>query len=335
MQKSLFGNLPSGRNIDMYIIGNDDIKAKILTYGATLQSLIFKGRDVVLGYDELDGYLNNDGYLGAVVGRYANRIGGASFRLNGKRYDLNANDGKNTLHGGITGYDKVVWEVESADDTSISLKYFSPDGEEGFPAGLLVGVRYSVEGDKLIITYTAVSDNDTVVNLTNHTYFNLYEEGYTEDQFVTLYADNFTPVDKSLIPTGQIISVKDTPMDFTVIKRIGKDIEEEYEQLILAGGYDHNFIINGEGLRKFAEVCSPKSGVKMVGYTDNYGVQFYTGNFLTERMGKNGRMIGRRGGFCLETQNFPNAVNEPEFPSPILKKGDVYHTVTQFEFSDY
>ena len=198
-----------------------------------------------------------------------------------------------------------------------------------------MGVRYSVEGDKLIITYTAVSDNDTVVNLTNHTYFNLYEEGYTEDQFVTLYADNFTPVDKSLIPTGQIISVKDTPMDFTVIKRIGKDIEEEYEQLILAGGYDHNFIINGEGLRKFAEVCSPKSGVKMVGYTDNYGVQFYTGNFLTERMGKNGRMIGRRGGFCLETQNFPNAVNEPEFPSPILKKGDVYHTVTQFEFSDY
>ena len=146
MQKSLFGNLPSGRNIDMYIIGNDDIKAKILTYGATLQSLIYKGRDVVLGYDELDGYLNNDGYLGAVVGRYANRIGGASFRLNGKRYDLNANDGKNTLHGGITGYDKVVWEVESADDTSISLKYFSPDGEEGFPAGLLVGYGIRLRG---------------------------------------------------------------------------------------------------------------------------------------------------------------------------------------------
>lgn len=334
MQKSLFGRLPDGREVYSYSISSGELSLEVIEYGATIRSLEYKGQDVVLGYDDLKAYLNYDGCLGAVVGRYANRIGGASFKLNGKRYDLNANDGKNTLHGGLMGYDKVLWELEELTETSVGLKYFSPDGEEGFPGGLLVGVKYSVDGGKLTISYTAVSDEDTVVNLSNHTYFNLYPDGYIEDQFLTLYADYFTPIDKTLIPTGELRSVKDTPMDFTLIKRIGKDIDEEYDQLMLAGGYDHNFVINGEGMRKFAEVSSPKSGIKMIGYTDNYGVQFYTGNFLTDRLCK-GRRVERRGGFCLETQNFPNAVNCDKFPSPVLKKGEVYRTETKFEFIDY
>ena len=335
MVKRLFGKLADGEEVYAYTLDNDRVSFTVLSYGATLQSLIFDGRDVVLGYDTLYSYVNNDGYLGAVVGRYANRIGGASFKLNGKRYDLARNDKKNTLHGGKIGFDKVVWKVAETYSNSITFEYLSSDGEEGFPANLLVKVKYYLKDAGLGIIYSAVSDGDTVVNLTNHSYFNLYSEGMVEDQFLTLKCKYYTPVDKSLITTGDIASVNNTPFDFTLVKRIGKDIDENNEQLKIAGGYDHNFVIEGEGFRTFAEVSSPKSGIKMICSTDQPGVQFYTANFLTNRMGKNGKVMDKRGGFCLETQNFPDAVNKKQFPSAILKAGELYQTRTEFDFMNY
>ncbi len=335
MEKRLFGVLDCGKKVYAYTLKNEKISLTVLDYGATIQSLTFEDRDVVLGYDTLEGYVNNDGYLGAVVGRVANRISGSSFKLNGKKYSLYANDGKNSLHGGKIGFDKVVWAVADIYSNSITFQYLSPDKEEGYPGNLLVKVKYYVKENGVGIEYGATCDEDTVINLSNHTYFNLYDEGLAEDQFLTLYADKFTPVGNGLIPTGDIVPVRNTPFDFTLIKRIGKDIEENDAQLKIAGGYDHNFVINGEGFRKFAEVSSPKSGIKMLGYTDQPGVQFYTANFLTERVGKRGKKMTRRGGFCLETQNFPDAINKPQFPSSVLKAGDFYHTVTEFEFVNY
>lgn len=335
MIKRLFGKTANGEDVYAYTLYNGIIAVTVLSLGATVQSVKFCGRDLVLGYDTVAEYLSNDGYLGAVVGRYANRIAGASFKLGTKRYKLTANSDGNTLHGGNFGFDKAIWSEDSATENSVTLKYYSCDGEEGFPGNLLTTVKYYIDNDIFGIEYVAVSDGDTPVNLTNHTYFNLYEEGGIEDQFLTIYADKFTPIGKSLIPTGEIRSVSNTPMDFTLVKRIGRDIDNDDEQLYFAGGYDHNFVINGRGFRKFAEVSSPKAGIKMTGYTDNVGVQFYTGNFLTFRAGKGGKPITRRGGFCLETQDFPNAINQPNFPSPIIGKGYTYHTVTEFRFEKY
>ena len=325
MEKRLFGVLDCGKKVYAYTLKNEKISLTVLDYGATIQSLTFEDRDVVLGYDTLEGYVNNDGYLGAVVGRVANRISGSSFKLNGKKYSLYANDGKNSLHGGKIGFDKVVWAVTDIYSNSITFQYLSPDKEEGYPGNLLVKVKYYVKENGVGIEYGATCDEDTVINLSNHTYFNLYDEGLAEDQFLTLYADKFTPVGNGLIPTGDIVPVRNTPFD----------LEENDAQLKIAGGYDHNFVINGEGFRKFAEVSSPKSGIKMLGYTDQPGVQFYTANFLTERVGKRGKKMERRGAFCLETQNFPDAINKPQFPFAALKAGDFYHTVTEFEFINY
>lgn len=335
MEKRLFGILDHGKKVYAYTLQNEKISLTVLDYGATIQSVVFDGTDVVLGYDTLSEYALNDGYLGAVVGRVANRISGSSFKLNGKKYDLYANDGKNSLHGGKIGFDKVVWTVAEVYENSITFQYLSPDKEEGYPGNLLVKVKYYIKESGIGIEYGATSDEDTVINLSNHTYFNLYDEGLAEDQFLTLYADKFTPVGNGLIPTGDILPVRNTPFDFTLIKRIGKDIEENDQQLKIAGGYDHNFVINGSGFRKFAEVSSPKSGIKMLCYTDQPGVQFYTANFLSDRACKRGGRMSRRGGFCLETQNFPDAINKPQFPSAVLKKGELYHTVTEFDFINY
>lgn len=335
MEKRLFGTLESGKEVYSYTISNGNLSLTAIEYGAILQSLVFRGRDLVLGYDSLGEYVRDDSSMGAVVGRCANRISGASFKINGKKYKLNANDGTNCLHGGKFGFAKVLWELDSVADESVTFRYLSSDVEEGFPGNLLVKVTYRLVGDALKIEYYAVSDKDTVVNLSNHAYFNLYEEGFVEDQFVTLYADEYTPVGKNLIPTGEILPVANTPFDFTLVKRIGKDIDEKDEQLDMARGYDHNFVIRGSGMRCFAEVSSPKSCIKMSCYTDQPSVQFYTANSLTERTGKGGKIIGRRGAFCLETQNFPDAVNKRRFPSPVLKKGESYITTTIFKFSEY
>lgn len=335
MIKRLFGKTADGKDVYSYVLYNGKIALTLLSLGATVQSVKYDGRDIVLGYDTVAEYEKNDGYLGAVIGRYANRISGASFKIGKKKYNLSANEGQNSLHGGNFGFDKVLWQEDESSENSITLKYFSPDGEEGYPSGLIVTVKYYIDDCVFGVRYTAVSNGDTPVNLTNHTYFNLYEEGTIGEQFLTLYADKYTPVGKSMLPIGSVLPVKGTPMDFTLVKRIGRDIDSDDEQMVIGDGYDHNFIINGNGFRKFVEVSSPKAGIKMTGYTDNDCVQFYTGNKLTTRKGKKDNLIARRGGYCFETQGYPNAVNQPNFPSPILKKGEVYRTVTEFRLEKY
>ncbi len=335
MIKRLFGTTSNGKEVYAYTLDNGVISVTVLSLGATVQSLVFNGRDVTLGYDTVKEYEQNDGYVGAVLGRYAGIISDASFRINGKKYGLYANSGRDTLNGGNNGFDKAIWKLKSYSGNSVSLIYYSHDGEEGFPSNLLVTMTYYVDGAIFGMECSAVSDGDTPVNIVNNVYFNLYREGVIDDQFLTIYADKYNPIAKNLAPTGEIAFVKDTPFDFTLVKRIGRDIDVDDEQIYLASGYNHNFIINGNGYRKFAEVSSPKSGVKMTGYTDNFGVGFYTGNLLTLRKGKGNNVIDRRGGFCLVTQNFPNAVNQRHFPDPLLKNGQLYRTITEYKFEKY
>jgi len=335
MEKSIFGTLSSGAQVHAYLLKNSNVEVTLLDYGATVQSLKYKGVDVVLGYKDIKQYESGDDYLGAVIGRVANRIKGASFTLNKKKYSLYANDGKNTLHGGKNGFNAYVWEVENYTETEIKFKRLSPAKEEGFSGNLLVGVRYYLTEKGRGIEYTAVSDADTVVNLTNHTYFNLNGDETAENMFLKINADYYTPIDKNLIPTGEVLPVKDTPMDFNWAKFVGKDIEEEFEQLELAGGYDHNYVIKGDGFRECAVLSSGRKNILMRCFTDREGVQFYSGNFLKGEMGKDGYEYKKRYGVCLETQSFPNAVNEKAFKSPVLKKDEVYKTVTEYRFEDF
>ncbi len=313
-------------------VKNGDISLTVAEYGATILSLKFKEKEMTLGYDDTEEYKKQDGYLGATVGRFANRIANGEFYLNGKRYGLYKNDGNNTLHGGKVGFNAVLWDL-SVKGNAIIAEYESKDMEEGFPGNLKVKVEFSVNADGIEISYMATSDKDTVINLTNHTYFNLAGRAENiENHYLTLFADGFTPIDSGLIPTGEIKGVKGTPFDFMEPKLIGKDINAEDTQLIRAGGYDHNFVINGAGYRKFAEVYCKASGIKMQCFTDMPGVQFYSGNFLTERKGRNGETIKKRHGFCLETQFFPNSVNEPAFPSCVLRAGEVFTAKTGYKF---
>lgn len=334
MLKSYFGRLPNGKEIYSYAVSNGAISLTVLDYGGIIQSLKYCGNDVVLGYNTIGEYLDNDGYLGAIIGRYANRISGGSFRLNKKTYRLFKNDGGNTLHGGAGGFSGVVWDV-TGDDASITLKYLSPDREEGFPGNLLTGVKYYLTENGVGIEYTALCDKDTVVNLTNHSYFNLIGGETIENHFLLIDADYFTPVNSALVPTGELRPVSGTVFDFRCAKSIGRDIEENDPQLKIAGGYDHNFVLRKDGFRKVAELSSAKAGIEMDVYTDRPGMQLYTGNFLTGRMGKNGKKIMKRGGVCFETQSYPDSVNHPEFPSTELKAGEMYHTVTEYRFHKY
>lgn len=335
MEKVLFGKLSRGEEVNAYVIKGENLEVTLLDYGATVQSLKFKGVDVVLGYDTAEEYENSTCYFGACIGRVANRIKGAKFSIGKNTYGLYKNDNGNTLHGGQYGFDKYVWEVESYTDTEIKFKRLSPDKEEGFPGNLLVGVRYYVEGDNLGIEYLAVSDKDTPVNLTNHTYFNFNDGETAENMFLAIHADYFTPIDKNLIPTGEIKEVKGTPMDFNWAKFVGKDIEEDDEQLELANGYDHNFVLRGEGFREVAVLSSARKNILMRCFTDRPALQLYSGNFLDGEHGKGGRVYAKRYGVCLETQAFPNAVNEADFPSCILKKDQVFRSVTEFRFEDF
>jgi len=335
MAKIVFGTLSNGTKVHSYVIKNETLEVTLLDYGAIVQSLKYKGVDVVLGYDDVKSYEKNDGYLGAVIGRVANRIKGGSFTLDKKTYSLYKNDGKNTLHGGKCGFNSYVWEVESSSDTEIKFKRISPNKEEGFPGNLIVGVRYYLNGGSFGIEYTAVSDKDTVVNLTNHTYFNFNGDESAENMFLSINADYFTPIDKTLIPTGEIVPVKDTPMDFNLSKFIGRDINEDFDQLTLAGGYDHNYVLKGNGFREVATLSSGRKNIMMRCFTDQSGVQFYSGNFLNGEIGKGGLVHKKRYGVCLETQSFPNAVNEKRFKAPVLKKDETYKTVTEYRFEDF
>ena len=332
MEKIFFGNV-DGVEVFKYTVKNGDMELSALSLGATVQSLKYKGQDVVLGYDSAKEYFDNDGYLGASIGRYTNRISGGKFTLNGKEYVLNKNDNTNTLHGGNVGFDKRNWNLISYTENSLVFEYFSPDGEENFPANLCVRAEYVLTENSLKMIYGARTDGDTPVNLTNHTYFNLNGKGNILEHELEIVADEFIPLNSEFAPYGEIRSVKDCAYDFTKIKKIGKDIDKDEAQIKIAGGFDQYFIVNGSGFRKAVTLISQASGIKMDCFTDCKGLQFYSGNFLTERKGKGGEIINYRDGLCLETHGYPNAVNCKNYPQNILKKGENYRSETEYRFS--
>jgi len=348
VKKQAFGNLPDGAPIELYTLSNDKgMQAGIMTYGGAVVSLTVPDRggkyaDVVLGMQDLAGYLTPVPYFGAIIGRYGNRIGKAQFTLDGKVFHLPANDAANTLHGGLKGFDKHVWKAtagSSAEGETLELTYTSQDGEEGFPGSLTTKVVYTLTAkNELKIDYTATTDKNTVVNLTNHSYFNLAGpgEGDILQHQVMIAADRFTPVDAGLIPTGELRPVKGTPFDFTKSTAIGARIGQDDEQLKLGKGYDHNWVLNkgSGGLTKAAEVHEPQTGRVMQVWTTEPALQFYTGNFLDGTLkGKGGKPYPRRGAFCMETQHYPDSPNKPAFPSTELKPGATYHTTTVYRFS--
>jgi aldose 1-epimerase len=345
VQKSDYGKLSNDTPIELYTLTNaNGVVAKVITFGGIITELQVPDRDgkmadVVLGCDDLKTYVEGHPYFGAIVGRVANRIGKAKFTLDGKDYKLAANNGPNTLHGGKKGFDKVVWEAKPVTvnhGVALRLTYKSPDGEEGFPGTLSVAVTYTLtDKDELKIDYEATSDKATPINLTNHSYFNLagHNSSSVLDHELTLFADKYTPTDDTLIPTGKIEPVKDTPFDFTRPERIGAHIKEVKSDPV---GYDLNYVINhgGKELVQAARVHEPKSGRVMEVSTTEPGIQFYTGNFLDgKQKGKGGAMYKQYGAFCLETQHFPDSVHHDNFPSAILKPGEKFASTTVYHFS--
>ncbi len=341
VQKAPFGALPDGTAVDIYTLTNaNGIKARIMTYGAILVSLDLPDRtgafaDCVLGYETLDGYLKTTPYFGSIVGRYGNRIAKGRFTLDGKTYALATNDGANHLHGGIKGFDKVVWTAEPFEEAgAVGLKmgYLSKDGEEGYPGNLTVTLVYMLTNDdELRLDYEAVTDKATPVNLTHHSYFN-FTAGRRDilGHELALMADRYTPVDAGLIPTGKLEPVAGTPMEFTTLTAIGSRIEQ------VKGGYDHNFVLNAGGgaMAPAARAYDPESGRVMEVATDQPGIQFYSGNFLDGTIvGKGGQAYGKHWGFCLETQHYPDSPNQPGFPSTILRPGETSRTRTVYKFS--
>ncbi len=345
--KQEFGKTAQGQPVDLYILKNrNGVEAAITNYGGIVVSLRTpdaKGQfaDVVLGFDNLQGYLGEHPYFGAIVGRYGNRIAKGKFSLNGKTYTLAKNNGENSLHGGLKGFDKQVWSAtaESKPEGQVlTLKYRSADGEEGYPGNLDVTVVYTLTDDNdLKIDYAATTDQDTVLNITNHTYFNLTGQGKGDvlGQQIAINSSRFTPVDAGLIPTGELKPVAGTPFDFRNPKAIGKDIAADDLQLKLGKGYDHNFVLDrkDEGLAPAAEVTDPVSGRVLQVWTTEPATQFYTGNFLDGTIkGKGGVAYQQRFGFCLETQHYPDSPNHPAFPTTTLKAGQQYKSTTVWKF---
>jgi aldose 1-epimerase len=348
MNKQPFGKTKSGETVDLYTLANaKGMEVTITNYGATVVSLKVPDRsgraaDVVLGFDNIDGYMKDPPYFGAIVGRYGNRIAKGRFTLNGREYKLAQNNGENALHGGLRGFDKRVWtarDVSGAAGPALELTYVSKDGEEGYPGTLTSKVVYTLtDNNELKIDYTATTDKDTVVNLTNHSYFNLAGQGEGDilGHVVHINADRFTPVDSGLIPTGELKPVAGTPFDFRKPTAIGARINHNDEQLKIGKGYDHNFVLNSTGGSPAlaARVTEPKTGRVMEVLTTEPGLQFYTGNFLDGTIkGKGGKTYNHRYGFCMETQHFPDSPNKPKFPSTVLKPGAQYRTTTVYRFS--
>lgn len=328
MGKFFFGSLKNGEKVYAYTIKNGFTEIVIINYGATVQSFKFKGKDIVLGYEDAISYQKEDGYLGSCVGRVANRIANAQFVLDGIEYHLDKNNGQNSLHGGFNGISAKMWTVENYTEDQIELSVFSPEGEGGFPANVEFTVRYYALENGLGIEYFAKADGKTPINMTNHAYFNVNQTNDLKNTKLTVHADYITPVDQTLIPTGEMLSVKDTPFDFNSPKEILKDIECKNEQLKIANGYDHNFVLKGNGFRKVATLEGET--LKVHCFTDREGIQIYSGNFLNGAKGKGGVPYDFRAGVCLETQAFPNSVNEIKFPSCIIDKNNPYKSKTEY-----
>lgn len=344
VKKQAFGKTPDGSAVDLFTLTNKKgIRISITNYGGIITSVMTPDRsgkmgDIVIGFDSLGGYLQTHPYFGALVGRYGNRIAKGKFSLAGREYNLAVNNGANHLHGGLKGFDKVVWnarESTAADAASLELKYLSKDGEEGYPGNLSVTVTYTLnDKNEFRIDYAATTDKDTVLNLTNHTYFNLRGTGDILKHEVMLKASKFTPVDIGLIPTGELRNVAGTPFDFNKRTAVGARIDQNDEQLKFGKGYDHNWVLDGQPgtLRPFAEIYEPTTGRLVSLSTTQPGVQFYTGNFLDGSLTGKGRTYAFRNGLCLETQHFPDSPNKPNFPTTVLKPGQSYRSTTVWHF---
>ncbi len=347
IQKTIFGALPDGSEADLYILKNAaGMEVRISNYGGTITYWSAPDRqgqfaDITLGCDSLNGYLKGVPYFGALVGRFGNRIADGRFTLDGKEYTLAQNNGPNALHGGIKGFDKVLWEAMPAggEEPQLKLRYVSADGEEGFPGTLTTEVTYTLRKDNaLAIDYMATTDQPTVVNLTNHAYFNLSGNMRTDvlEHEITIQADRFLPVDQTLIPTGELRPVSGTPFDFTTAKTIGADIGANDQQIQFGGGYDHCWVFtdSSKNLKQAATVYEPASGRVMEVLTTEPATQFYTGNFLDGTVtGKDGIAYQHRSGFCLETEHYPDAPNQPSFPSTVLRPGETYTSTTVYKFT--
>jgi aldose 1-epimerase len=347
IEKNFFGTMPNGKEVYIYTLENSNgMKVEICTYGGAIVSSLVPSKNgefvnVILGYDNLESYLKGNKFFGALIGRFGNRIQYGKFALNGKEYKLAQNDGENHLHGGLKGFDKVVWDAKIVENSAntLELSYFSPDGEEGYPGNLDVKVKYVLtEGNAIEINYMATTDKDTIVNLTNHAYFNLsgHSSGDVINQKLMINANKFTVNDKYSIPTGEIREVEGTPMDFRTLTPIGKNINSDYEQIVFGNGYDHNWVLNANGSDDLiaAKAVDDNTGIAMDVYTTTPGIQFYSGNFLDgSDIGKDKAVYNKRNGFCLETQYFPNSVNCEKFKSPILRAGEQYNHRTVYKFS--
>ncbi len=349
IEKSVFGTTSNGEQVDKYVLKNQNgMEVAVITYGGIITSWTAADKegvykDVVLGLDSLSDYENGSPYFGAIIGRYGNRIANGKFELEGKEYDLAKNNAPNHLHGGDKGFDKVIWqaqEIDEGDSHKLKLTYLSKDGDEGYPGNLNTTVTYTLTPeDELKVKYEATTDKTTIVNLTQHSYFNLSADfdNSIVDQKVMINADRFLPVNETLIPTGELRNVEGTPFDFRNLKPIKADINTENEQIKRGGGYDHCWVLNNQkdGVRLAASAYDPGSGRLLEVFTDEPGIQLYTGNFLDGTLPQKGGAgnYEKRSGFCLETQHYPDSPNQPEFPSTDLNPGETYTSQTSFKFS--
>lgn len=344
MKTEAFGSIQSGKKATLYILENKNhTVVKVTDFGATLVSVLFADKDgvmkdMVLGYDDAASYEKGTSCFGATIGRNGNRIKDARFTIDGKEWVIEANENNNSLHSGKNGFNHLMWEMKESGDNYVTFYHYSPQEEQGFPGNMHVTVTYTLdEEDTVHITYNAKADADTVMNFTNHSYFNLagHDSGVMLDQKLQLFADAYTPdEDSHSIPTGEIAPVAGTPMDFTTMKPIGQDINADFEQLHFTGGYDHNYVLSDKPgtMRQMAKAECDASGIAMDAYTECCGVQLYAGNFIGTQIGKGGVTYGDRHGFCLESQFYPNAVNEKNFPSPVVPANTEYHSETKYHF---
>ncbi len=342
IKSTLFGTTPDGREAHLYHLKNGKYSVAVTDFGATLVQFTGPDRlgndtDVLLGFDSVEPYIGKTGYMGAFIGRFGNRIEGGKFTLNGKEYQLTVNKAPNHMHGGEVGFSHKLFSVRDVDDHTVEFSYLSPDGEEGYPGNLDVQVTYSLEKDgTLVLDYYAISDADTIVNFTNHSYFNLNgaDSGTTVlDHVLKLNASAFCDTDEVCLANGDILSVRNTPFDLREPRRLGDVIASDYEPVKKANGLDHNFVLDGSGFREFARLYSDKTGIEMICYTDQPGVQVYTGNSIRPNTGKYGVTYGKHGAICLETQGFPNATSFAHFPSPVLKRAEIYRRTTAYRLT--
>lgn len=340
--RTLFATMPNGDLVEELTLRCGALRCSILTYGGAIRSLVVPDKDgnpvdVALGFDTIEDYMAQTCYIGALIGRFGNRINQGKFTLGGVDYTLATNNGPNHLHGGDIGFDKQIWTVEDQTENQVVLSLVSPDGQENYPGTLTVIVTYTLTEDGLSISYHANTDADTLCNLTNHCYFNLsgHDSGPVDNQTICIKAQAYTPTDAGSIPTGEIAPVEGTPMDLRFGRAIGERVDEDFDQLTMAGGYDHNYVVDGPAgvLRPAARAWSPDTGITMEVLTTQPGIQFYSGNYLDGcPAGKDGAPYARRWAFCLETQTFPDAPNKPQFPSALLAKGEEYHQTTVYRF---